>query len=163
MRVTLRTQKLSLSFATAVCLLGLPTVAYWSAMPLSLAPDHTAPAVPSDGVSKNAGPTADVIRQVASDSRRDIWTKRLRQPLYDAPPPQPVQKTLPPLQVALKGTIVEPGNSMAIIASPDGTIEYKKVGDPLGPPDGVGHLTEIHSDAILVERGDKTETLKVSE
>ena len=163
MRITLRKQKLSLSVATAVCLFAVPAVLFWSAMPLALAPDAAGSAAQSDQTSKSVVLTADIVHQVASDASRDIWNKRLRQPLYDAPPPQPIQKTLPPLQVALKGTIVEPGNSMAIIASPDGTIEYKKVGDPLGPPDGVAHLTEIHSDAILVERGDKTETLKVSE
>jgi hypothetical protein len=55
------------------------------------------------------------------------------------------------------GTIVEPGNSMAIVTVARGQTEYKRLGDKLGPEESPAELVEILEDAIVVEReGEKT-------
>jgi hypothetical protein len=161
MRFTLQSQKLVLSAATGICLAAAPLVLVWGCWPLQTVVSGDDSVAPGARTANPApvGPAAVLVPAPP----RDVWTKRLRRPLYDPPAPQVVEQPLAPLQVALKGTILEPGNSMAIIASPDGTIDYKRVGDPLGPAAGRAHVKEILSDSVVVERENKTETLKVTE
>jgi hypothetical protein len=104
-------------------------------------------------------PISGNARDVVSDDPA-LWTKQLRRPLYDPPPPPPVERTLPPLEVTLLGTILEPGNSKAMISSRGNTVEYKRVGDLLGPPESPAELLEILGDSIVLRRENETMTLR---
>jgi hypothetical protein len=46
-------------------------------------------------------------------------------------PPPPVEQPPPPLHVNLRlvGTVLEPGRNKALLAAPDGNIEFRTVGD----------------------------------
>jgi hypothetical protein len=70
-------------------------------------------------------------------------------------------KQLPPLGIELLGTILEGDNSIAIVRSEQGQVEYRRKGDSVGPVDSPALLVEIQSDAVLLERAAERVTLKV--
>jgi hypothetical protein len=109
--------------------------------------------------TKHASP--DRPAEAKLDEFAQLWNRPLRRALYDPPPPKPEVKQLPPLQIELAGTIIEPANSMAIIRSQQGRTEYKRVGDTVGPPDGLGKIVEIGANEVVVERGQERITLGV--
>ena len=159
----LRAQKRCLVLATGLCLLAVPVVLAWGLRP----PEPAASPGQHGATSATAvRPGADMdslTMRIATDEDASVWNKRLRRPLYDPPPPKPVKRTPPPLRVALMGTIVEPGNSMAIVSTRGGAVEYKRVGDSVGPEANPAELVEILGDAIVVRRDDETLTLRVGE
>jgi Tfp pilus assembly protein PilP len=81
--------------------------------------------------------------------------------LYDPPPPKPEVKQLPPLSVELLGTILEGDNSIAMVRSEQGQVEYRRKGDFVGPVDSPALVVEIQSDAIVLDRAEERVTLKV--
>jgi hypothetical protein len=91
-----------------------------------------------------------------------LCDRPLRRPLYDPPPPKPEVRQLPPLQVELLGTILEGENSMAILRSEQGQVEYRRKGDSVGPADSPAKLVEIQGDAVLLDRAEERITLKVN-
>lgn len=69
----------------------------------------------------------------------------LRRPLVDpAPPPR---QPPPPLAMKLAGTIVEPGQSRALLIGADGKVQLKRAGETL---DGV-ELLSIDHDSVTVK------------
>src|SRR5262245_61000951 len=133
MRLSVRTQQTVLNGAAAACLLAVPAVLVWGLMvPARLISDVATASSPETSHTSNVSST--LRPNVPSPQDDALWTKRLRRPLFDPPPPVVQKKELPPLRVALLGTIIEPGNSMAIVAGPDGNMEYKRLGDRVGPP-----------------------------
>ena len=160
MRLSLRTQQTALNGTTAACLLTVPVIMVWGLV----APASFVSGSATSG-SSEASPAEDkslIARASVQNLQEDgaLWTKRLRRPLYDPPPPVVQKKELPPLRVALLGTIIESDNSMAIVSSPDGNVEYKRVGDHVGPADSSAAVVEILSDSIVVERDDAKITVR---
>lgn len=159
MRLTLRAQKLAYVATTCACLVATIVVVAWGLRLPEL----------SSAVSRNViGDTSTKAEQVPdatnAPSREDfaqLLDPPLRRVLYDPPPPQPEVKQLPPLQIELLGTIVEPANSMAMVRMAHGGVEYKRVGDAIGPADSPGNLVEIHGDSIIVERDSQRVTFRV--
>jgi hypothetical protein len=105
--------------------------------------------------------TTDQQRQPSREEFSEYLDRPLRQAFYDPPPPTPEVKQLPPLQVELLGTIIEPENSMAIVRTDQGSVQYKRVGDCVGPADSPASVLEIQADAIVLERATERLTLKV--
>jgi hypothetical protein len=159
MRLSLRVQKLS--FVTATCaLLGATfAVIAWGLRPPASSAGMATPSSPATNSTDK--PQADKDDEPTREAFAQLLDCPLRQALYDPPPPVPEVKQVPPLQVELLGTIVEPENSMAIIRSEGGSVQYKRVGETLGPADSPASVEEIHSDAIVVQRLEERLTLKV--
>ncbi len=63
-----------------------------------------------------------------------IWDLPLRKPLYDPPPPVVEVKKFvpPPLPVRLTGTIVEPGQTLAMLKHQNGKVEFCNIGHKVG-------------------------------
>ena len=126
------------------------------------------PAISLATTTKTAGnsqpdktPTTKQQTQPSREEFTPYLDRPLRQSLYDPPPPVPEVKQLPPLQVELLGTILEPENSMAIVRSQEGSVQYKRVGETIGPMDSPASVREILTDSIVVEREKERLTLKV--
>jgi len=154
----LQTQKLALSAATGGCLLAAAGVVAWGLQSPALSP------LGNYAVSTRTTPVDDAIEQQPAPTREEfaqLCERPLRRPLYDPPPPKPVVKQLPPLRVELLGTIIDGDNSMAIIRSEQGKVEYRRNGESVGPVDSPARLVEIQSDSVLLERADERVTLKV--
>lgn len=158
MRIGLRAKKLGYSLATLGCLAGSALAVFASLEPVDA------------GVARSAGPvkkgSSAIAAEVAHGPSREelvaLSSVRLRRPLYDPPPPRPVVKELPPLQVEVLGTILEDTNSVALVRGAQGGMEYKRVGDSVGPADSPAKLIEISGTAITVERGQERVTLRVN-
>jgi hypothetical protein len=159
MRVSLRIQKLYFMVATGCCLVGAAVAIAWGVRPLTVMPKTAASS------RRQLNDTHSSITSGRPEPTREdfakLWQRPLRRPLYDPPPPKPVVRALPPLQVEVLGTIIEGQNSMAMVRSERGNVEYKRVGDTLGPTDSPASVLEIGSDAIVVERGEERVTLRV--
>ncbi len=108
-----------------------------------------------------------VSQEVSSEvSRQDqaVWSKELRRPLYDPPPPPPrkeAKRVLPPLRSKLLGTILEQTGSQAMIEIPGGKVEFRKVGEELGPHDEGATIKTIGPSSITILREDKTTELSI--
>lgn len=154
----LRTKKLGYSAATLGCLAGSAFAVFAALEPVDAR------------VARSAGPVKKGSPAIAADaahapSREELValsSVRLRRPLYDPPPPRPTVKELPPLQVEVLGTILEDANSVALVRGVQGGMEYKRVGDSVGPADSPARLIEITDTAITVERGQERVTLRVN-
>jgi hypothetical protein len=158
-RVSLRLQKLSFSMAIAGCLTTSIAVVVWAVRaPLpSDATDNRSSGMPSSA-------TAAEVELTVGPSREDfaqLCNQPLRRVLYDPPPPKPEVRELPPLDIELLGTILEGENSMAMVRSQQGQVEYKRTGDSLGPTEAPANILEITGDAIVLERSGERVTLKV--
>jgi hypothetical protein len=160
MKLSLRTQKSCFVLATAVCLAVTVAVTVWGIQ----SPQQVSGA-PSEAVQTATALEDDISGAAGHEPKREhfaaLWDHPLRRVLYDPPPPKPEVKQLPPLRLELLGTILEPLNSMAIIRSEQGTIEYKRVGDVVGPGESPANVVEIGSESIIVERAAERITLGV--
>jgi hypothetical protein len=161
MRISRRLKKLAYSVATAASLAAAGLVVAWGVRPIAAPWDevHARHAHPQTMTAAASGVPLGPSR----DDFAQLWDRPLRRELYDPPPPKPLVKQLPPLRVELLGTILEAANSMAIVRSEQGRIEYKRAGDSVGPADSPAQLVEIGADSIVVVRADERVTLKVSE
>jgi hypothetical protein len=159
MRLSLRTKKLSLMLATCILLGATIAVLAWGVR------RQDCPAGASTQSARTTRPIdvpeADKNKEPSREELTQLLDRPLRQALYDPPPPAPEVKQLPPLQVELLGTILEPENSMAIIRAEGGSVQYKRVGETMGPAECPASLIDIQSDAIVVERHEERLTLKV--
>lgn len=159
MRVSVRIQKLYYSLATCGCLAGAGTVIAWGARPASITP-----AVPTNAAPRAATtrvPSASGERAPTREDFAQLWDRPLRRALYDPPPPKAVVRELPPLNVELLGTIIEAENSMAIVRTEQGRVEYKRVGESIGPTDSPASVVEIGPEEIVVERSAERISLHV--
>jgi hypothetical protein len=158
-RVSLRLQKLSFSMAIAACLATSTAVTTWAVRaPLpSDATDNrssgTLSSVMAAEVQSTPGPSREHFAQLCNQP--------LRRVLYDPPPPRPEVRELPPLGIELLGTMLEGENSMAMVRTQQGQVEYKRSGDSIGPTDAPASILEITGDAIVLERSGERVTLIV--
>jgi hypothetical protein len=112
---------------SVLALAGAAGVGYWGTLPVTL---DRSDAQPPKAVGVLTPPR--ILRLDALQAHLD---QRLRPPLYDPPPPpeppRPVEQPPPPLRVNLRlvGTVLEAGHSKALLAAPDGNIEFRTVGD----------------------------------
>lgn len=160
MRLSLRTQKLGLSIAAVCCLAAAALVVVWGTHSPAIgnligAKSSTKlPSASASATEINSGPSKEDFVQLCEI--------QLRRPLYDPPPPAPEVRQLPPLQVELLGTILEGENSMAILRSEPGKVEYRRQGDATGPVDSPATVVEIQGDAVVLNRGEERITLRVN-
>lgn len=158
MRISLRHRKLCYVVATCICLTCAAGVATWATRPLHVGPIATsARPRPTEG---GASPTENA-NEPPHEALVKLCDRPLRKALYDPPPPKVEIKQLPPLHVELLGTIIEENNSMAIVRSEQGSVQYKRVGDALGPPESPANIIEISANSMVVERSQERVTLKV--
>lgn len=159
MRFSLRSLKLTVSAATGASLLAAVGVVAWGLQSPAVSPrgNHA-----SDARHESVANSAEEqLPELTRDGFAQLCEQPLRRPLYDPPPPKPVVRQLPPLRVELLGTILEGDNSIAIIRSEQGKVEYRRIGDSVGPVDGLAQLVEIQGDAVLLERAEERITLQV--
>lgn len=98
----------------------------------------------------------------ASTEFQKVATKKLRRPLFDAPPPTPAAKKRPaPLALKLIGSIIEPGNSMVILQSPDKKTHFKAKGDRLTVGSSEVEIVEIAENQATLRRGEESIVLNV--
>lgn len=121
---------------------------------------------PTDVTATSATRTAITPQEVRQPLAADesLWKRLLRRPIFDPPPPPPpvvVKQELPPIRAKLLGTILEPGNSQAMISLPSGSVEFRTVGQALGPDDGEATIVEIAAATVKVKRGEELTTLSV--
>jgi len=161
MRLSVRTQKSCYSVATLVCLASAIT-----AITYGIRHKDTARETALNERAFESGRTStnqDAVRVLKREDFATMWDRPLRRPLYDPPPPKPQVHELPPLHVELVGTIIEDANSMALVRTEKGNVEYKRAGDTVGLADNSGKIIEIIADAIIVERASERLTFKVND
>jgi hypothetical protein len=158
MRLSLRFQKLSYAGATCLCLAVSIAVVVWAGTTTYVA---RSTAVGQGPVAGSAAARPDGIRELTCQDFAKLYQRPLRRPLYDPPPPKPVVQQPPALRVELLGTILEEANSMAIVRSEKGDVQYKGVGDAVGPAGATANIVEIGSNSIIVEREKQRITLNV--
>ena len=159
MRISLRAQKLAYTAATCGCLAATVAATTFALRPTNLVRDNQAKSGTS---SANVTPKSDGPLLPSREDVAKLCDRPLRQQLYDPPPPKVEIKPLPPLRVELLGTIIEESNSMALVRSETGSVEYKRVGDVVGPIESPAKLVTIDADTITVERATERVTLKVN-
>ena len=161
-KMELQRQRQYLTITTA-CLLTLSAaVIYWSVSPIGETGPKLA-TVQSKQMSESATPEKGAFRIPVAMAER-----QLRAPLYDPepPPPAPPKPIFSPaprskptlkLNLTLVGTIIDPGNSLAIIADANGQFDVKGVGDTLEiDPDGI-EISNIKAEQVtLTHRGKST-------
>lgn len=149
------------------CLLGATGAVYWSTSeiaPVAVAVDRRATGPAATGGESAPAPTAGVDA---------VLLRSLRAPLYDPPPAppkaptnvRPVKRpkpTPPPrLNLTLVGTIIDPDQSLAIVADADGNFDVKGVGDSLElQPAGV-QIGHIEAEVITLQYQGKEETIRL--
>ena len=109
---------------TAALLLACVGVAAWAV----LAPlDDTESAAAGSTATR---PATEPSAAEAGEINDAAWSRDLRQPLYDAPPPAAVAPPAPPpLPVTLLGTAVDAGRAQALLKLPDGRTRFAGVGE----------------------------------
>lgn len=140
-------------------------IVYWSLQPPEL-PSAVAPAPRVAGV-----PNPPVIP--GYELLQASVSQRLRPPLYDPPPPpppapKPKVEPPPPIRVNLKlvGTVREPGKDRAMLAAPDGSIEFRRIGDRFQSESQTMVVEEVGARDVLihvVEPRDGTVRLNLEE
>ena len=157
--MTLRRKRLLLRAAastlvlTAACLCA---TAWW---PVTTTSDASAD--PSEGVAATVDSETSHPAIAADEA---LWKRQLRRPLFDPPPPPPpevVKAELPPIRARLLGTILEQGNSQAMLFLPSGAVEFRTIGQSLGADDGEAMVVEISAANVKVKRGEELTTLSV--
>lgn len=123
-------------------------IVYWSLQP----PELPSAVVP---VRRVAGvPNSPVIP--GYEALQASVDQRLRPPLYDPPPPPPAPKPKveppPPIRVNLKlvGTVREPGKDRAMLAGPDGSIEFRRIGDEFQSESQTMVVEEVGARDVLI-------------
>jgi len=158
MRLSLRIRKITLAIsATSLCCAATAVALYgFQPLKMQLKPRNGSP------LPRLSTAQVDAIRYepTLADFEK-LSDLALRRPLYDPPPPKVEVKQLPPLQIELLGTVIEPENSLAIIRSEQGSIAYKRVGDSLGPDGSAANIQEIEQDSIILKREEERITIRV--
>ncbi len=156
----LRTRKRLLNGASVGCILA----ACWVVLSaLTAGP----PAVDSEssGVLSGSSSLATTSSQPLNivDAKHKSWQRKLRQPLYDLPPPPKVvvKKQVRPVTVKLTGTVLEPKNSQAFLRLANGSVALKRIGDQVTDNPLDGRITAITASEIVIQREDDEIRLKV--
>jgi hypothetical protein len=164
--MTLRTKKRLLILLSLLLGAGAIGVAAWPDAPWGKTP--LVKPVPVSHVS----PPAEVpIQKRSAESSltpqdfQAYWSKPLRRPLFDPsppPPPQVVEKPPPrPIAAKLIATMVEPGNSMAMLQLSTGEVVFRKLGDEIGAADSGAKISSIEEGVIKIIREDAESKLTV--
>jgi hypothetical protein len=118
----------------------------------------------------NAAVGASVTRPL--DDFAALWRRRLASPLYEPPPVKPVEtiRQVPTakkknkqerLALRLIGTVLESGQSQAIVADSRGNIVLRGVGETLKMATGSGRVERIELNQVTLSLGDDTLILKM--
>lgn len=166
--MTLRTQRRLLGFL-AVLILGasggiaaLPWTTF--AWPK---PQVVVPSRPPAASRTATTPSGSAEPALTVQAFQAYWSRPLRRPLYDPPPPPPpapVVVTPPPprpIAARLLATMVEPGNSMAMLRLSTGEVVFRKLDDPIGAADADATISAIEDGVIRVKRDQQTSKLVV--
>ena len=90
-----------------------------------------------------------------------LCQRDLQRPLFDAPPPPPPVAAPPPpppsLPFKLAGTVVELGHCRAMLQQPDGSIQFKAVGDIVAG----AQIMQIARDSVTVKYAGRSMVLKL--
>jgi len=121
-------------------------------------PDGTRAASMVSRAAKAALPSLQQFQQV--------WRKPLRRPLFDPPPAATAARTSTPppqapLRIKLLGTVLEPGQSMAMFAVPPGTITIKRVGEAIGEAPNQAEIMDIQTDRAVLRCQGQTMTVEI--
>ena len=145
------TQRRCLGILAAGLLTGTVGAVGWSVSGIESTPNAVSSA-------KQTTPLTEIPRQPSSVRLDEtVAARSLRQPLYDPPPeppppkpeptPRVTEKPAPPpappkLDVTLVGTIIQPDQSLAIVADSTGEFDVK----------GTGESLELTPQGIIIER-----------
>lgn len=127
-------------------------------MGISGATPTTASATPPAKSTKTESP------RLTAAQFATYWQKPLRRPLYDPPPPPPkvIEKPPPkPIRAKLLATMVEPGNTMAMIQLSSNAVVFRKLGEEIGGEDQGAKIIDIVSGSVRVRRGEEETKLVV--
>ncbi len=111
--------------------------------------------------------TLPAQRVLTAQDFEKFWQQPLRRPLYDPPPlPPPPPKVVevpPPRPIVAKllATMVEPGNSMAMLRLSTGETVFRKINEEIGAADAGAKVLTIEEGMISVERDQQTTKLAV--
>lgn len=160
------TQQRILYAIAGSCLLGTVAAVYWSTTGVREF------VIPPTATKNRIAAVEDpiVAKAILSDAN---LTGALRGPLYDPPPPvakprvelPPAAKPTPPpkpqLDLTLVGTIIDAGQSLAIIADATGKFDVKGIGEALElSPEGV-RIDQIESEQITLQYQGNESTIRL--
>lgn len=152
--MTLRTKRRLLILTSLFLFMCAAGVAVWPDSPWGKGDAFHVAEIPSPiPVSESPVPEQPAEQHLTPQDFRTYWTKLLRQPLFDPPPPPPkvVEKPQPrPLTARLIATMVEPGNSMAMLQLSSGEVVIRKLGDEIGAADTGAVISAIDEGVIKV-------------
>lgn len=125
------------------------------------APEPSRPAA-----TREAKPPATASAAVPTlDEFARVWQKPLRRPIFDPPPTAPPIATSEPkrapLNIKLLGTAIEPGESLAMIATPPNTLEVRGLGDTIGEGANQLEVVEIMPDRVVLRRQSERLVLEI--
>ena len=74
--------------------------------------------------------------------------------LFDSPPeppkPPPPKRKKPLPKIRLMGTVISSSKPLAMVALGGGPVEFRRVGDVIGPPENSAEITGISADRITL-------------
>ena len=145
-------------------LLCIPLTLAWAWLsPVKEFPSKSNRANTSDDTSKTP---AEVHPLPSRKDLQEVASRRLRDPLFD-PPPQPVEKPKPPPPVVLPfklvGTMIEPGQSLAVFHDRAGQVELRAEGETIDGTTNGPKVIRIGADSVDIEHHGKQIVLKVVE
>ena len=136
------------------CLTALFVVLYCCFSSCDVSPTTASSNTVSSNGSKN--PAAGAARPLPSLKQFEaFWLRPLRRPLVDPPPAKPAEEQAmapkrPPPNVRLLGIAVESGHSLAMFATPQGTVELKGIGDTLGETPNGPQVASIEDQKVVL-------------
>lgn len=166
----LKTKKRLLNLTSALLLAAAGAVGYWGTTPSRGIGDD----VPANGTAprveaaKGKGPgnlPVGMAQSASSGIGAGVnWSRLLRRPLFDPPPPAPIVAVKPspqPVRAKLLATLIESENSTAMLKLADGQVVFRKLGESLGPEESSAEICKIETGAISVRRGKEEIRLSV--
>jgi len=160
--MTLRGKKSILIIGSAFLWIAAAGVLAWGIRPPEL-PVKSHSAAEFDRSREKAANHPAAI-SLSSKDFEAYWDRPLRPPLFDPPPPPPPvveKKPIPPVRAKLLATMIEAGNSMAMLELENGEVVFRKVGELIGPPNSEAKVAEIQPGTVIVRQGEDETRLTV--
>lgn len=158
----LKTQRRLLYLISFALILFAGGLAAWVwTNPVELDPDSLSSTATAAPIAKSL---ESALPKVTGNQFASYWPKPLRRPLYDPPPPPPkvVEKPPPkPIRAKLLATMIEPGNTMAMIELSSGVVVFRKKGEEIGADDAGVTILDIATGSIRLRRGEEETKLVV--
>jgi len=153
--MTIRTKRRLLTLVSSLLFICVAGVAAWPDLSWSEGQFTSNVAVSTSlPVPEQQVAPRPVEQHLAPSDFQPYWTKPLRRPLFDPPPPAPPkapEKPAPrPLTAKLMATMVEPGNSMAMMQLSTGEVVFRKLGEEIGAADSGAIISAIEEGVIKV-------------